>query len=132
MNISSKTDAKLHLRELDLGKGFVTEDWKKGCVCLWKLRPHLISFMHYLWRMPFYNAFSRCILLTVFEWLCVYRQICKEFQDLLSQDRSPLGSSRPTPILDLDIQRHLTHFRYRVKICLQKYIKHICQHKYCC
>lgn len=40
------------------------------------------------------------------------RQICKEFQDLLSQDRSPLGSSRPTPILDLDIQRHLTHFRY--------------------
>uniref|UniRef100_A0A3Q2EHB7 Transcription factor AP-2 delta (activating enhancer binding protein 2 delta) n=1 Tax=Cyprinodon variegatus TaxID=28743 RepID=A0A3Q2EHB7_CYPVA len=38
------------------------------------------------------------------------RQICKEFQDLLSQDRSPLGSSRPTPILDLDIQRHLTHF----------------------
>lgn len=41
-----------------------------------------------------------------------FRQICKEFQDLLSQDRSPLGSSRPTPILDLDIQRHLTHFRY--------------------
>ncbi|KAG7260581.1 hypothetical protein CRUP_038601 [Coryphaenoides rupestris] len=39
------------------------------------------------------------------------KQICKEFQDLLSQDRSPLGSSRPTPILDLDIQRHLTHFR---------------------
>ncbi|KAI4552753.1 hypothetical protein MJG53_021143 [Ovis ammon polii x Ovis aries] len=38
------------------------------------------------------------------------KQICKEFQDLLSQDRSPLGSSRPTPILDLDIQRHLTHF----------------------
>ncbi|KAK3522685.1 hypothetical protein QTP86_029533 [Hemibagrus guttatus] len=37
-------------------------------------------------------------------------QICKEFQDLLSQDRSPLGSSRPTPIRDLDIQRHLTHF----------------------
>lgn len=23
-----------------------------------------------------------------------------------------MGSSRPTPILDLDIQRHLTHFRY--------------------
>ncbi|KAG2468068.1 AP2D factor, partial [Polypterus senegalus] len=40
------------------------------------------------------------------------KQICKEFQDLLSQDRSPLGSSRPTPILDLDIQRHLTHFRH--------------------
>ncbi|XP_041421030.1 transcription factor AP-2-delta [Xenopus laevis] len=38
------------------------------------------------------------------------KQICKEFQDLLSQDRSPLGSSRPTPILDHDIQRHLTHF----------------------
>ncbi|KAK5903253.1 hypothetical protein CgunFtcFv8_007050 [Champsocephalus gunnari] len=38
------------------------------------------------------------------------KQICKEFQDLLSQDRSPLGSSRPTTILELDIQRHLTHF----------------------
>ncbi|XP_041105327.1 transcription factor AP-2-delta-like [Polyodon spathula] len=38
------------------------------------------------------------------------KQVCKEFQDLLSQDRSPLGSSRPTPILDIDIQRHLTHF----------------------
>lgn len=53
-----------------------------------------------------------------------FRQICKEFQDLLSQDRSPLGSSRPTPILDLDIQRHLTHFRYVLeeeqltKICI--------------
>ncbi|KAJ6659679.1 hypothetical protein lerEdw1_018648 [Lerista edwardsae] len=46
------------------------------------------------------------------------RQICKEFQDLLSQDRSPLGSSRPTPILDLDIQRHLTHFSKPFNISL--------------
>uniref|UniRef100_A0A8C5GME9 Transcription factor AP-2-alpha n=1 Tax=Gouania willdenowi TaxID=441366 RepID=A0A8C5GME9_GOUWI len=29
------------------------------------------------------------------------RTICKEFTDLLSQDRSPLGNSRPQPILDL-------------------------------
>ncbi|XP_042177229.1 transcription factor AP-2-delta-like [Oncorhynchus tshawytscha] len=50
------------------------------------------------------NARKKMVLAT--------KQICKEFQDLLSQDRSPLGSSRPTPILDLDIQRHLTHFRY--------------------
>ncbi|PWA27629.1 hypothetical protein CCH79_00000561 [Gambusia affinis] len=48
------------------------------------------------------NARKKMVLAT--------KQICKEFQDLLSQDRSPLGSSRPTPILDLDIQRHLTHF----------------------
>ncbi|XP_077409060.1 transcription factor AP-2-delta isoform X3 [Vanacampus margaritifer] len=48
------------------------------------------------------NARKKMVLAT--------KQICKEFQDLLSQDRSPLGSSRPTPILDMDIQRHLTHF----------------------
>ncbi|MXQ83642.1 hypothetical protein E5288_WYG014527 [Bos mutus] len=54
------------------------------------------------------NVNSSCSIQTVFKTSA--RQICKEFQDLLSQDRSPLGSSRPTPILDLDIQRHLTHF----------------------
>lgn len=37
----------------------------------------------------------------------------KEFTDLLAQDRSPLGTnSRVTPILDVSIQRHLTHFSY--------------------
>lgn len=34
----------------------------------------------------------------------------KELQDLLQQDRSPVGNSRPTPILEQGIQRHLTHF----------------------
>ncbi len=34
----------------------------------------------------------------------------KELTDLLNQDRSPLGSTRPTPILEPSIQRHLTHF----------------------
>ncbi|XP_016120235.1 transcription factor AP-2-alpha-like, partial [Sinocyclocheilus grahami] len=38
------------------------------------------------------------------------RQICKEFTDLLSQDRSPLGNSRPQPILEPGIQSCLTHF----------------------
>lgn len=38
------------------------------------------------------------------------RQICKEFTDLLTQDRSPLGNSRPVPILDPGIQGCLTHF----------------------
>lgn len=37
MNSSSKTDAKLHLRELDLGKGFVTEDWKTSLNLLYAL-----------------------------------------------------------------------------------------------
>ncbi|KAL0157272.1 hypothetical protein M9458_048518, partial [Cirrhinus mrigala] len=37
-------------------------------------------------------------------------QICKEFTDLLSQDRSPLGNSRPQPILEPGIQSCLTHF----------------------
>ena len=34
----------------------------------------------------------------------------KEFLDLMNQDRSPLGNTRPQVILDPSIQRHLTHF----------------------
>ena len=48
------------------------------------------------------------------EWLlcvCVlYRQVIKELVDVLGQDRSPLGVTRPTPILDPAFQRHLTNF----------------------
>ncbi|XP_009069455.1 PREDICTED: transcription factor AP-2-delta-like, partial [Acanthisitta chloris] len=58
------------------------------------------------------------------------KQICKEFQDLLSQDRSPLGSSRPTPILDLDIQRHLTHFSFSTESQFIKICKHVSNLKY--
>ena len=39
-----------------------------------------------------------------------YRFITKELMDLLNQDRSPLCNTRPQPILDPSIQRHLTHF----------------------
>ncbi|MBN3294571.1 AP2C factor, partial [Polypterus senegalus] len=42
--------------------------------------------------------------------LLAAKQICKEFTDLLTQDRSPLGNSRPTPILEPGIQGCLTHF----------------------
>ncbi|XP_048111958.1 transcription factor AP-2 gamma isoform X2 [Alosa alosa] len=42
--------------------------------------------------------------------LLAAKQICKEFTDLLSQDRSPLGNSRPAPILESGIQGCLTHF----------------------
>eukprot|EP00062_Callorhinchus_milii_P008482 gi/632951210/ref/XP_007891164.1/ PREDICTED: transcription factor AP-2-beta isoform X2 [Callorhinchus milii] len=38
------------------------------------------------------------------------KQLCKEFTDLLAQDRSPLGNTRPNPILDPGIQSCLTHF----------------------
>ncbi|NXX69656.1 AP2B factor, partial [Spizella passerina] len=38
------------------------------------------------------------------------RQLCKEFTDLLAQDRTPIGNSRPTPILEPGIQSCLTHF----------------------
>ncbi|XP_059836377.1 transcription factor AP-2 gamma isoform X2 [Hypanus sabinus] len=38
------------------------------------------------------------------------RQIFKEFMDMLTQDRSPLGNARPSPILDPEIQGCLTHF----------------------
>lgn len=42
--------------------------------------------------------------------LSPFRQICKEFTDLLTQDRSPLGNSRPAPIMEPGIQGCLTHF----------------------
>ncbi|KAJ7417235.1 Transcription factor AP-2-beta [Willisornis vidua] len=38
------------------------------------------------------------------------RQICKEFADLIAQDRSPLGNSRPSLILEPGVQSCLTHF----------------------
>merc|ERR1712242_4948 len=44
------------------------------------------------------------------EFLLASRILCKELMDLLNQDRSPLCNTRPTPILDPSIQRHLTHF----------------------
>ncbi|XP_025057641.1 transcription factor AP-2-alpha isoform X3 [Alligator sinensis] len=42
--------------------------------------------------------------------LLATNKICKEFTDLLAQDRSPLGNSRPNPILEPGIQSCLTHF----------------------
>ncbi|RXM33885.1 Transcription factor AP-2-beta [Acipenser ruthenus] len=38
------------------------------------------------------------------------KQLCKEFTDLLAQDRTPLGNSRPSPILEPGIQSCLSHF----------------------
>ncbi|XP_077446783.1 transcription factor AP-2-epsilon isoform X1 [Stigmatopora argus] len=42
--------------------------------------------------------------------LLATKEICKEFVDLMSQDRSPLGGSRPTPCLEPSLQGNLTHF----------------------
>ncbi|KAH0619177.1 hypothetical protein JD844_018937 [Phrynosoma platyrhinos] len=42
--------------------------------------------------------------------LLAAKQICKEFTELLTQDRTPLGNARPSPILDPGIQGCLTHF----------------------
>merc|ERR1711892_112165 len=44
------------------------------------------------------------------EFLYATKYLCKELTDLLNQDRSPLCNTRPQPILDPGIQRHLTHF----------------------
>lgn len=56
--------------------------------------------------MLFFVVFVLLILSFFFN----YRQICKEFTDLLTQDRSPLGNGRPTPMLEPGIQGCLTHF----------------------
>uniref|UniRef100_A0A2K5JP65 Transcription factor AP-2 C-terminal domain-containing protein n=1 Tax=Colobus angolensis palliatus TaxID=336983 RepID=A0A2K5JP65_COLAP len=37
-------------------------------------------------------------------------QLCKEFTELLSQDRTPHGTSRPAPVLETNIQNCLSHF----------------------
>ncbi|XP_068120553.1 transcription factor AP-2 gamma isoform X1 [Hyperolius riggenbachi] len=42
--------------------------------------------------------------------LLAAKQICKEFTDLLTQDRTPLGNARPSPILEPGIQSCLSHF----------------------
>uniref|UniRef100_A0A8C5LM71 Neurochondrin n=1 Tax=Leptobrachium leishanense TaxID=445787 RepID=A0A8C5LM71_9ANUR len=42
--------------------------------------------------------------------LLATKQICKEFADLMAQDRSPLGNSRPSFILEPGVQSCLTHF----------------------
>uniref|UniRef100_A0A8C9WF82 Transcription factor AP-2 epsilon n=2 Tax=Scleropages formosus TaxID=113540 RepID=A0A8C9WF82_SCLFO len=42
--------------------------------------------------------------------LLATKQICKEFMDLMSQDRSPLGAGRPNPCLEPGVQSSLTHF----------------------
>uniref|UniRef100_H3AMB9 Transcription factor AP-2 beta n=1 Tax=Latimeria chalumnae TaxID=7897 RepID=H3AMB9_LATCH len=42
--------------------------------------------------------------------LIATKQLCKEFTDLLAQDRTPLGNSRPAPMLEPGIQSCLTHF----------------------
>lgn len=46
----------------------------------------------------------------VFLSFSIHRQITKELQDVLCQDRTPIGNSRPQPILEPAMQRCLTHF----------------------
>ncbi|XP_003904630.2 transcription factor AP-2 gamma [Papio anubis] len=42
--------------------------------------------------------------------LLAAQQLCKEFTELLSQDRTPHGTSRPAPVLETNIQNCLSHF----------------------
>ncbi|XP_063040785.1 transcription factor AP-2-epsilon [Engraulis encrasicolus] len=42
--------------------------------------------------------------------LMATKEVCKEFVELMSQDRSPLGGSRPVPCLEAGVQSSLTHF----------------------
>ncbi|XP_033266156.2 transcription factor AP-2 gamma isoform X4 [Orcinus orca] len=42
--------------------------------------------------------------------LLAAQQVCKEFTDLLNQDRTPNGNNRPTPVLETSIQNCLSHF----------------------
>lgn len=56
------------------------------------------------------NFYKNDYLLNI-EIFLLFRQLVKEFTDLLAQDRSPLGTnSRLAPVLDVSFQRHLTNF----------------------
>lgn len=57
-----------------------------------------------------YNTQDPSELVTRKNMILATKQIMKEFMDLLNQDRSPLGNTRPQTILEPGIQRHLTHF----------------------
>ena len=39
-----------------------------------------------------------------------FRYVCHELIEFLNQDRSPLCNTRPQPMLEPGIQRHLSHF----------------------
>ncbi len=75
-----------------------------------------MSYCHHLaYGVQFYGLHTRPfassllkIYLTFF--IFFFRTMLKEITDLLNQDRSPLGNTRPNPILEPNIQRHLTHF----------------------
>jgi transcription factor AP-2 epsilon len=56
------------------------------------------------------RSFSGLRTLSFNLWSFPTRQICKEFADLMAQDRSPLGNSRPALILEPGVQSCLTHF----------------------
>ena len=49
-------------------------------------------------------------LMNCYDFCFFFRQITKELQDVLCQDRTPIGNTRPQPILEPSIQRCLTHF----------------------
>ena len=53
-----------------------------------------------------YGNFFKYILLFV----SFCRQVLKELQDVMCQDRTPIGNTRPQPILEPSVQRCLTHF----------------------
>ena len=40
------------------------------------------------------------------------RYVCQELMEFLNNDRSPLCNTRPQPMLEPGIQRHLTHFSH--------------------
>ena len=86
------------IRDIDQQKNW-TSELSKECHNPWK-------------RTRFILQLNRRTLIDFFLQLMdfSFRYLCKELMDLLNQDRSPLCNTRPQPILDPSIQRHLTHF----------------------
>lgn len=78
-------------------------------VCDFESSDCLLGVLHrVIWLCPL--SLSRARWSSQVSVDCPHRQVCKEFTDLLNQDRTPNGNNRPTPVLETNIQSCLSHF----------------------
>ena len=68
--------------------------------------------MHLTFLKYFSNEFHIFFYFTGKQILLYRRYVCQELMEFLNNDRSPLCNTRPQPMLEPGIQRHLTHFSH--------------------
>ena len=99
-------------------KSYTLIQWEAQTECVWCwdckiLQRICLSINSQIVPITFLNGIFSDNFILFYNFLIIFyyfRVVCKELMDLLNQDRSPLCNTRPQPILDPSIQRHLTHF----------------------